>query len=398
MKIIYIVLLFSLIACNNLRNEAVKIKEIDIDVEKVLGNVDDKLFPLSELADKGEYIPLETTPQSLINPTGQFFRCNVSKKYIVADMNIFNRADGRFIKKLGKRGPGPQEYTDVCDVGADEERKEFYVLSADNKIVVYDYEGNFKDSFTNPGMWNLINLGNGNLFLGRDLSFSEEYIEYCVVNVDTKEVLYKQVASKEATDNHTLKYAPAHNCYWSYNNQLCYYEVLTDSLFVINKKTFRPEGRGRLRLGDLKLTSEKARIPVFQRDFATYKIVGFTETDNYLYVILYSYKMKSIANRETVNYLIVYSKEKQQVIHVNKSPINKSLYLNNDIDGAPVLYFKPVYGEASAYVLLSPEKMKKAIAETNTDFYKPDCAEHFREIAMSIGDDDNGALVIYTLK
>ena len=67
---------------------------------------------LSFLAEEIEYIPLETTKESLVKGNHRVY---VSAKYIytIAFRQIlqFDRRDGTFIRELGQYGQGPNEYT-----------------------------------------------------------------------------------------------------------------------------------------------------------------------------------------------------------------------------------------------------------------------------------------------
>lgn len=57
-------------------------------------------------------------------------------------MRLFDKG-GSFIREIGQEGQGPGEYAMLTDFTVDEERKEVYINDV-LKIVVYDYEGNFK--------------------------------------------------------------------------------------------------------------------------------------------------------------------------------------------------------------------------------------------------------------
>ena len=80
---------------------------ITIDFERKQGAVS-----LSDLFDKIEYVPLETTSECLLKPQAAYY---VTDKYIVA-MNIFwqtylfDRETGKFIRQLDREGGGPDEY------------------------------------------------------------------------------------------------------------------------------------------------------------------------------------------------------------------------------------------------------------------------------------------------
>ncbi len=51
--------------------------------------------------------------------------------------------DGNFIGRVGKYGPGPEEYSSVCDFTVDERNGNIIILSAGSQIYIYNSEGGF---------------------------------------------------------------------------------------------------------------------------------------------------------------------------------------------------------------------------------------------------------------
>ena len=83
--------------------------EIKIDPK----NMPEGNLRMSDLIESVEYIPLETTDKCLI---GDGVRYDFNDEYIIAgDLHgeavyLFNRK-GKFIRAIGGKGPGPQEFT-----------------------------------------------------------------------------------------------------------------------------------------------------------------------------------------------------------------------------------------------------------------------------------------------
>jgi hypothetical protein len=116
-----------------------------VEIEKNLDNTES--IPLSIIGKKLEYIPLETTPASLVEAIHHIV-INDSSVYISDYRKLlqFDR-NGRFLKQIGAEGRGPEEYLEVVD---------FYVndgsifLLAVTKILEFDLQGHFKSSFNIP--------------------------------------------------------------------------------------------------------------------------------------------------------------------------------------------------------------------------------------------------------
>ena len=97
-----------------------------------------------------EYIPLETNDDFLCQ--GEVLA--VGKDILIArnnnndgDIFIFNR-NGKALKKINRKGQGPEEYVYLESLILDEENGEMFVNSASTKkILVYDLDGKFKRCF-----------------------------------------------------------------------------------------------------------------------------------------------------------------------------------------------------------------------------------------------------------
>lgn len=117
---------------------------------------------LSEVAEKLEIVPLEMTDESVLSDITEMQ---------VTDHNIwidhgrefyiyrFSRT-GKFLNRIGSIGQGPGEYVNYLTFLVDEDKKEVYIFSTNNGVLVYDFEGGFKkqisDFQTMVGMFSSI--------------------------------------------------------------------------------------------------------------------------------------------------------------------------------------------------------------------------------------------------
>lgn len=117
---------------------------ITIDLSK---SYPKKELILQDLMDV-EYIPLETTDEFVTQGVVR----DVGKEYILVtnrnnngDILIFDRKNGKGIRKINRQGQGPEEYVRPNGIILDEANGEIFVHSeASRKITVYDLYGNFK--------------------------------------------------------------------------------------------------------------------------------------------------------------------------------------------------------------------------------------------------------------
>jgi hypothetical protein len=164
MKIIFSFLLsgtiFLLSCSNNSRNSLVNDdKTINsnelpyhIDIEKQLKK--GKSVSISSIGKELEYIPLETTTNSMM---GEILRIEFTTDFIFIVANPcygllqFDR-NGKFIRIVGSRGRGPGEYRQISGFCLDQSTKKIYINScwSDCEILEYNFNGQFIRSFKQP--------------------------------------------------------------------------------------------------------------------------------------------------------------------------------------------------------------------------------------------------------
>jgi len=125
---------------------------------------------LSEIAAGIDYIPLETTTQSLL---GNNLKIKIISAGILINdsqkrLHLFD-LKGKHKWKIDNQGRGPGEYqsmTNYFDVN--ETLQEIYVPTSTKTIMVYDYSGNLKRSINAPvNVSDVLILSTGNLLIGQ---------------------------------------------------------------------------------------------------------------------------------------------------------------------------------------------------------------------------------------
>lgn len=94
------------------------------------------------------FIALETNDSSLIQTVNKVHLID-SLIFILDQMQsqvlIFN-ADGRFRNKISRRGQGPEEYVDICDMYIDVLHRQLYVYDGRmGDLLCYNFDGKFID-------------------------------------------------------------------------------------------------------------------------------------------------------------------------------------------------------------------------------------------------------------
>ena len=162
MKSILLLLIITLLGCSsNKKQEPISKSGVPvINLSEDVSTVPSLL--LSEAAEKLEIVPLEMTDESVLSDITEMQ---------VTDHNIwidhgrefyiyrFSRT-GKFLNRIGSIGQGPGEYVNYLTFLVDEDKKEVYIFTIYNGVLVYDFEGGFKkqisDFQTMVGMFSSI--------------------------------------------------------------------------------------------------------------------------------------------------------------------------------------------------------------------------------------------------
>jgi len=150
--IISIITLLNLAGCGDGRKSAGDF--ITVDVTK---SYPEKELILQDFMDV-EYIPLETTDefvcQGIVVAIGEKVIL-VINQILDGNIFVFDR-NGKGLKKINRKGQGPEEYRFFQGFVLDEENSEFYVNDISRHLLVYDLNGNFKRSIPCKGNYSKI--------------------------------------------------------------------------------------------------------------------------------------------------------------------------------------------------------------------------------------------------
>ena len=141
-KTIFLLIGLILFACKEEQTESLRNKDlITIDFESSL--VDKLKF--SQFVDTIEFIPLETTDESLISDVNRIvyadslYYIHSTRSLMDSKLLVFN-SSGQFCRKISQRGYGPGEYIDITDFLVTDE---YVVIATNFKLIKYDKQGRF---------------------------------------------------------------------------------------------------------------------------------------------------------------------------------------------------------------------------------------------------------------
>ena len=141
-KTIFLLIGLILFACKKDQTDSLRNKDlITIDFESSL--VDKLKF--SQFVDTIEFIPLETTDESLISDVNRIvyadslYYIHSTRSLMDSKLLVFN-SSGQFCRKISQRGYGPGEYIDITDFLVTDE---YVVIATNFKLIKYDKQGRF---------------------------------------------------------------------------------------------------------------------------------------------------------------------------------------------------------------------------------------------------------------
>jgi len=255
----------------------------NIDIKGNINNV--KKVSLSILGNQISYIPLETSPDCMIQ---------MIQKVIFSESNIFiseyNRLlqfdrNGKFIRQIGNSGRGPEEYSYVTDFCIDEMRNEVYIISFNApKLWIFDFNGVFKKT---------INLSfRPAQIIIKDNNYLMFHLSNDPGKNDPSWIISNRSGVRFYSIKNTLKrisnpgfIVPATPLYY-FNNSVHFMEFGVDTLYYFNND--KKEQYAVFSLGDLKMDPDPliSRSMVKNREFLTDKIwiSQINETNDFLFI------------------------------------------------------------------------------------------------------------------
>ena len=200
-RIIVVVLsLFILSACKN-KNQSIQFENIPIviDVDAIKGWV-----TLDSTNYDVHYIPLETNKNCLI---GSISKSLIHEnKIIIADyyraMAVFVfDLNGKYLRKIDKRGRGPEEYISIDDVDVDSNGNIYIFDSWQEQFLIYDSACVYKNTIKVGSRIGSFCLMNEHIYYA-DLMNGEKIVaNLAVFNVSKKNINYV-IPSRELLDDY----------------------------------------------------------------------------------------------------------------------------------------------------------------------------------------------------
>ena len=312
MKYILLLLVITLLGCSSNKKQEMtsKLKIPVINLSKNVSSVPSLL--LSEVAEKLEIVPLEMTDESVLSDITEMQ---------VTDHNIwidhgrefyiyrFSRT-GKFLNRIGSIGQGPGEYVNYLTFLVDEDKKEVYIFSTNNGVLVYDFEGGFKKQISdfqtmvgmfssiykqyilndhkffaiqNFGLYRSVDKDSLWSFVSLDDNFQKKRLFKNPVHVGKEEQIIANRANMDRMVNYWMEYLTSVD---TYNGQLTLKYPDTDTIYCYDDATnqllpqyaiFTDEEKGDYEATHLWFKDRKA--------FDYFSIKSYYPTKDFIYLV-----------------------------------------------------------------------------------------------------------------
>lgn len=207
-----------------------------IDVAKAINNP--VSLDIHKYVSNIKYVPLETKSECII---GDIKKVLKSKNYIfVADFSdnlfVFN-SNGKFVKKVGNKGKGPNEYISITDFTINNAKKEIIIASM-NEFLVFKFNGDFiRKSRINDSSLQVVSVDDSDRLyyikpIGRPSKDLEDLI--CIYNI--KGELLKTIKASVIRQKGDI---PFFNSIYTKNNNTYYKEEFSNRLYKLDSKLER---------------------------------------------------------------------------------------------------------------------------------------------------------------
>ncbi len=141
-QVMYVVIGIIVIAsgCNGSKTRELESRPISnaIDLIKAIESPIEQ-FLLSDEVESLEIVPLETTKQSVFRKCDNL-QITDNEIFINSARTImrFDRASGKYLGTIGKRGQGPNEYIWCTGIGVNEQEDKIFLFTSHNRLISYN--------------------------------------------------------------------------------------------------------------------------------------------------------------------------------------------------------------------------------------------------------------------
>lgn len=206
------------------------------DVAKAINNP--VTFDFNKYVSNIKYIPLETKSECMVGDIKKvlksenlIFLADFLDNLFVFDLN------GKFIRKIGNKGKGPNEYITIADFTINNVNKEI-VISSLNELLIFNFNGKFKyKTRINDSSLQVCSIDDRDrvYYIKPNIRLSNSFADLIYVYT-TKGELLKTIKASVLRKKGDI---PFFNSIYTKNNNTYYKEEFSNTLYRLNSKLER---------------------------------------------------------------------------------------------------------------------------------------------------------------
>ena len=225
----------------------------------------EKEADLHRLVKEEQYIRLDNSvPLRFVSKV-----VGAGDKLLIEDQDILYlySKEGKFIRQIGSKGKGPEEYLRISDYCFDDKSGKIFMLSPKNKLMVFNLEGEFIESFI-PDQeisFNRIVFRDNMLYLFDTFSWGSLKYNWIIIDTEGNRLKEKYNYIPDYDSQMSVGYDPVFE-----NEDLIYYwNNLNDTIYEIDGMTSRAafllaQEEGRINTDDLKDIMSYSKLEKWQ--------------------------------------------------------------------------------------------------------------------------------------
>ena len=370
---------------------------------------------LSEIAANVEYIPLQTTKNSLLGEFAVKILSVNNKIYIKnsglgGDIMCFE-IGGKFLFKLQNQGRGPEEYTFITDFDVSSDNKTLTVLSSvDRKILFYgisetgtSFEKTFSLKEPFPSTIGMV-PETDYVFLAIEPYYITAPTLSLLINTNGDTIHFKPNCYGKRQDKPSSAYSTSARVY-SIEKNLCFKEYFSDTVFYMDAKNMSFKPRIIFDTHGTFVTPEMWGHPERIGNNVT-SIFGIYETSRYVFYYYWEYRIKNCR---------LFDKTIKTIYNLDIGTFNETfaniprdvdkIKLKDDLSGGPdftqdIRYLNGHCSNGKLFSLVEAFELKKYV--TSEDFKNAKVTDikknELIKLADSLKETDNPVLVMLTPK
>lgn len=352
---------------------------IDLTVALAKGNT----LGIGELTNQIDYVRLETNNECL---TGPKLKVYSNEKYILTidrnKMLLFDKITGSFIREIGKKGRSPEAYMRTFNVMPFNEEKNSVYAGGNNRILEYSVDGELIKSIPSPELTSEIgNFGN-DTFVAYLPNFQGEEKRRLIVFDESGAILHNFPNYFSAPNSGAIVIWNPHSWFYKLDNQLCFYELFTDTLYQVTPDTLIP--RFVFKMGEWAPPYENQTVPGIEPE-KYFFMNTVNESSRYLFCSF---------NFDRNSYTVVFDKNTRKTYVYSSLSEEKSGFIDNMNSFVP-LQISGINNNDEIICIIEANRIKQWFAK-NPD--KIDQLPLSVKSLNSVNETDNPVIMIAQLK